>query len=130
MTNRITSISPDVSIREAAHQMHTLNIGTLPVMDGDRLAGIVTDRDICCRVVSEGLDPAITRVRDIMSADVTCCFGDQPIEEAAHLMEDKHIRRLAVLNRDNTMAGLLSVDDLARGSHDLAGEVLDVVVTH
>jgi CBS domain-containing protein len=89
--------------------------------------GMVTDRDICCRIVGVGKDPANTPVQAIMTGAVTCCFEDQDCKEAARLMKDKGVRRLTVVDRKQAMVGLLSVDDLARCSHDLAGEVLDAV---
>lgn len=127
MSTKIEAISPDTPLWGAAQKMRDLNIGSLAVADKDKLLGIITDRDICCRAVAERLDVEETRVRDVMTKEVTYCFSDQDISEAAHLMEDKHIRRLAVFDRDKRMVGFLSVDDLAHSSHQLAGEVLDVV---
>ena len=127
MTPRMESVGPGASLQETARKMRDINIGSLPVWENGKLLGMVTDRDICCRAVAEGRDAARTAVREIMSRDVTCCFGDDDITDAAQLMEGKHIRRLAVLNRDRTMAGFLSVDDLAHHSHKLGGYVLDAV---
>lgn len=129
MTAGMESAGPTLTLREAARKMRDLCIGSLPVWENGKLAGIITDRDICCRAVADGLDPETAQVRDIMSRDVAYCFGDDDVANAAHLMEDKHIRRLAVLNRDWTMAGFLSVDDLARYSHHLAGEVIEAAVS-
>jgi CBS domain-containing protein len=125
MTPKIETIGPNASIQEAARKMRDLNIGCLAVTENNTLAGIVTDRDICCRAVGDGKDPVQTPVHDIMSRDVMCCYDDQDVTEAAQLMEDKHLRRLAVLNREKDLVGFVSVDDLALYSHDLAGEVLE-----
>lgn len=125
MTPRMEFVGPGLSLQEAARKMRDVNIGSLPVWENGQLLGMVTDRDICCRGVADARDAAQTTVREIMSRDVTCCFGDDEIADAARLMEGKHIRRLAVLNQDRTMAGFLSVDDLAHHSHRLAGYVLD-----
>ena len=125
MTTKIESVGPELTLQEVARKMRDLNIGSLPVMKMGKLVGIITDRDICCRAVGSGLDSKTTKVQDIMSRDISCCYDDQDLDEAAQLMEAKHIRRLAVLKRDNSIAGFLSVDDLARGSHNLAGEVLE-----
>lgn len=125
MSPKVESISPDSTVKEAARKMHDLHIGSLPVVDNGQLVGIVTDRDICCRVVATGRDAVMTNVDEIMIKDVTTCFDDQDITDAAHLMADHHIRRLAVLSRDNSMVGFLSVEDLARSSHDLASNVLE-----
>lgn len=125
MTSKIEWISPDTTLQDAARKMRDLDIGSLTVMENGELLGMVTDRDICCRAVANGRDTARMKVREIMSRDVATCFSDQDIADAAHLMEGKHIRRLAVLNRDRKTVGFLSVDDLACYSHDLAGEVLE-----
>jgi CBS domain-containing protein len=125
MTPGADSVAPGMSLQEAAHKMRDVNIGSLPVWEDGQLLGMITDRDICCRAVADGRDITKTRVREIMTRDVTCCFSDDDIADAAQVMERKHLRRLAVLNRDRTMAGFLSVDDLAHHSHQLAGYVLD-----
>jgi CBS domain-containing protein len=106
--------------------MRDLNIGALPIWEGGQLIGMVTDRDICCRAVADGLDPTTTRVREVMSREVAFCFSDDQLPDAIQQMEHKHIRRLAVINRDKTLAGMLSVDDLARYSRHVAGEVIDL----
>lgn len=130
MTPGVESISPDVSAREAARKMSEQQVGCLPVIEDSQLVGIITDRDICCRVTATGKDPVLTKVREIMITDVTTCFDDQDIQDAARLMKEYHIRRLAILKRDNSMAGMLSVGDLAKASNDLAGTVLDSVSHH
>jgi CBS domain-containing protein len=127
MTRKLDSILPTASLREAAQKMRDLKLGLLPVSEGGKLIGMVTDRDICCRGVATGFDPAGTAVSEIMSRDVWFCFSDDKITDAVRQMQEHHIRRLAVLNRDKTMAGLLSVDDLAHYSLELAGEVLNYV---
>jgi CBS domain-containing protein len=125
MTPKVESIGPDLSLQDCARKMRELDIGALPVWRDGQLLGMITDRDICCTAVADGLDPATTTAGDIMSKNVACCFDDQECSEAAQLMEEKHVRRLAVVNHDQAMVGFLSVDDLARCSHELAGEVLE-----
>jgi CBS domain-containing protein len=127
MTPKVELVGPELTIQEAAKIMRDGNIGSLPVGEDDRLIGMVTDRDITCRAVADGSDPAKTKIRDIVSKKITYCFDDQDVADAAHLMEEKHIRRLAVLNRKKRLVGFLSVDDITRCSHDLAGEVLEAV---
>lgn len=124
MNSKILSISPDATTKEAARMMHDTHVGSLTVMEGDQLVGIITDRDICCKVTATGRDAGWTKVNEIMATEVTTCYDDQDITEAADLMTENHIRRLAVLKRDNSITGFLSVDDLARSSHDLASTVL------
>ena len=124
MTTKVEFTTPMNTTKEAARKMHDLHIGALPVMDNERLVGIITDRDICCKVTATGRDAGWTKVDEVMVREVTTCFDDQEVDEAASLMQENHIRRLAVLNRDNGLVGFLSVDDLARSSHDLASTVL------
>lgn len=125
MSPTVETIAPDASAKEAARKMRDLHIGSLLVIDNDQLAGIITDRDICCRVTATGRDAVITKVKEVMIKDVATCYEDQDVIEATQLMIDRHIRRLPVLRRDNSIAGFLSVDDLAFISHDLASTVLE-----
>lgn len=94
-------------------------------LQNGQVVGFVTDRDVCCRTVVSGQDPGTMTAREIMTGDVASCFEDQDCAEAARLMQEKHVRRLTVMNRNRTMVGIFSVDDLARYSHDLAGVVLE-----
>jgi CBS domain-containing protein len=125
MTTQVEYTTPTTSTKEAAHMMHELHIGVLPVMQDDQLVGIITDRDICCKVVATGRSAGFTKVEEVMSKDVTTCFDDQNIGDATKLMIQNHVRRLAVIDHKNAMVGLLSVDDLARNSHDMASSVLE-----
>src|SRR5207244_6054723 len=89
--------------------------------------GMITDRDIAVRSVSEGHDPRADHVSDVMTSQVHYCFEDQDVTEAAEIMRDKQIRRLPVLNRDKRLAGIVSLGDLAveAGNEQLAGEALE-----
>ena len=127
MRPKMESIEPAASLRDAAQKMRDLNLGSLSVSDDGKLIGMITDRDICCRGVADGFDPARTEVREIMSRELSFCFSDDSVTDAVRQMENRHIRRLAVLNHDKTVAGFLSVDDVAHYSRQLAGEVLDSV---
>ena len=101
-----------------------------PVYDGDRMVGMLTDSDINLRATAEGLDPTKTPVHEVMTPDVVYCFEDQPVEEAARIMEEKQIRRLIILNRDKRLVGIVSLGDLAvRDTEDphLEEEVLERV---
>lgn len=125
MSTQIEAVAPDTTAQECARRMRKADVGALPVWENGRLIGIVTDRDICCRVVGAGRDPATATAREIMTRDVASCLDDEDCVDAARLMQSKRLRRLAVMNRNNAMVGLLSVDDIARYSHDLAGEILE-----
>ena len=128
MSKDVTWVGPDISLQDAAGKMRDLDIGCLPVGKDDRLIGMITDRDIACRAVAAGKDPAKTPIGEAMSKGVTYCFDDQEIGEAAHLMEKKQIHRLPVLNRQKRMVGMLSFGDIGlHASHELTGEVVEAV---
>jgi len=124
MTREVEVVAPDAPIAEAARKMQELNVGSLPVCDGQRLVGMVTDRDITVRATSGGRDPNATRVRDVMTGDVTYCYEDQDVSEAARLMEEQQIRRLVVLDRNKRLAGIVSLGDLAVDAQGLEDEEL------
>jgi CBS domain-containing protein len=129
MTRGAECISPDATIQEAAQKMRDLDVGPLPVCDNDRLAGMLTDRDIAVRAVAEGRDPKTTHVRDAMTPGINYCFADDDVAEAARLMKEKQVRRLAVLNHDKRLVGIVSLGDLAveTGDAHLAGDTLEKV---
>jgi CBS domain-containing protein len=129
MTRDVEVIRPDASLQEAAERMRALDVGPLPVCDGERLVGMITDRDLTVRATAEGKDPATTQVRDVMTADVHYCFEDQDVNEAARMMQERQVRRLLVLNRDKRLAGIVSLGDLAveTDDEDLSGETLEAV---
>src|SRR5438034_580010 len=98
MTRGVQCTRPSASIQEAARNMRELDVGLLPVCgDNDRLAGMISDRDIAIRAVAAGQDPKNTQVQDVMTPDVTYVFEDQDVIEAAQRMEENQIRRLVVL---------------------------------
>ncbi len=130
MTPKAEWVDPETTLLEAAKRMHDKDTGSLLVGKHDKIIGMVTDRDIACRGIARNLDPANTPVREVMSKRIFWCFDDQEIEKAAHLMENRKVRRLAVMNREKRMVGFLSVDDLAHRAHALSGEVLDQVTAH
>lgn len=129
MTRDVEVIPPIASIRDAAAKMKELDVGAIPVCDGQRLTGFVTDRDIAVRAVAEGRDSAKTKVSDIMTTDISYCFEDQEVEEAATLMEINQIRRLPILDHDKQLVGMVSLGDLSvrTGDQGLAGETLQEI---
>jgi CBS domain-containing protein len=130
MSSNVEWASPELSLQAAAKKMRDIGIGSLPVREkaDGKLIGMITDRDMACRAVAEGCDPAKTKVGDIMSMGTTHCFEDQDVSEAATIMEANRLQRLPVLNQDKDVVGLLSIADLATHvSHELSGEVLEAV---
>jgi CBS domain-containing protein len=129
MTTSVETIGPDSPLQEAAERMKALDVGPLPVCDGHRLVGMITDRDITVRAVAQGFGGAMGSVRDVMTPDVVSCFEDQDVREAARLMQEHRVRRLVVLNRDKRLVGIVSLGDLAvaTGDDTLAGETVEKV---
>ncbi len=125
MTKDVKSLLPTTRLRTAAQKMSAFGIGTMPVVEDGKLLGIITDRDISVYAIAMGHDPQSTEIQKVMTKQVYTCREDQDIIEAAKIMEEMHVRRLAVVNDANDITGLLSVDDLACSSHELAGAVLE-----
>ncbi len=127
MTTDFEMIDSTCSLTEAAEKMKSLNVGFLPVREGTRLIGLLTDRDIVIRGLAEGRDPGSTQVKDILSSEVVYCYDDDSVEDAARLMEDNQIRRLIIVNHDQTPVGIVSIGDIAvkSGQEELAGEILE-----
>lgn len=114
-------------ILDAAEKMRAHDVGTLPVFEGDNQVGIVTDRDLVIRALSDGALSADQNgtIGRIMSHGVITCFADQDVAEAAALMGERQVRRLLVLDRSGAPVGILSVGDIAEhASEELAGQVL------
>ncbi len=123
MTGDVKIADPSRTIQDAAKLMEKNDCGSLPVGEGDRLVGMITDRDIVIRAVAAGL-PASTPIRDIMSRELKYCFEDDEIEDVAENMSDIQMRRLPVLNSKKRIVGIVSLGDLARSDDECAGEAL------
>ena len=129
MTPDVEVVSPGDTLEQAARKMEVLDVGPLPVCEGNRVVGMITDRDITVRATAAGCDPKTTLVSDAMSQDIISCHEDQDVQEAAKVMQEKQIRRLLVLNRANELVGIVSLGDLATeaGDQGQPGEVLKKV---
>ena len=112
MTRRVDAVPPESTIREAARKMKDLNVGSLPVREGSRVIGIVTDRDIATRAVAEGRDPEGTHVSDVMTRPAFCCHEADDVKAAAKVMADHQVRRIPVLNEKEEMVGILALSDM------------------
>ena len=113
MTREVETIAPDASLQEAAAAMEALGVGSLPVCAGRRLVGAITDRDIVIRGVAAGLSPIDGLVSDCMTADIAYAFCDEETDEVLERMKTLQVRRLAVLDRDKLLAGIVSLGDIA-----------------
>jgi CBS domain-containing protein len=113
MTREVKTVRPDQTLEDAARIMGEIDAGAVPVGDDDRLLGMLTDRDIAVRAIAQGKGPD-TLVRDAMSPKVKYCFVDEDAEGVLENMGDIQVRRLAVLDRDKRLVGIVSLSDLAR----------------
>ena len=114
MTRDVQTISSQETIQRAAQLMDELNVGAIPVLDGDKLVGMITDRDITVRSVAVGQDPRSTKVTDVMSTDVRTCTADQSVEEVLGQMGDVQIRRVPVVDKQSgKVIGIVSLGDVA-----------------
>ena len=121
MTRDVQLLAPDDTLIEAARRMRDDDIGSLPVAEGDRLVGYVTDRDLVVRGLAEGFS-ANTHIRDVMTDQVLYCFDDEEVEEVAVNMADNQVRRLPVLSREKRLVGIVALGDLATKGEDASAE--------
>ena len=128
LTRDVETISPEATAREAAERMRSMDVGSLPVCDGRRLLGMVTDRDLAIRVLAEGRDPNATCVQDAMTPDVCYAFEDDDVQRAAQIMKERQIRRLPVLDRERHLVGIVALGDIATTGKDrLSGDALEQI---
>ena len=114
MTRDVQSISPQETVQRAAQMMDELNVGAIPVLDGQKLVGMITDRDITVRSTAAGQAPGQTRVGDVMSTDVRTCGPNQTVDEVLGQMGDVQIRRVPVVDeQSNQVIGIVSLGDMA-----------------
>ena len=127
MTRDVQTIQPDQTAREAASFMLNADAGSIPVTEGDRLIGMITDRDIAVRGVARGNGPD-TPVRELMTNDLVVARIDDDVESAAAKMSDAQVRRLPVIDQDERLCGIVSLGDLSREADlDCASEALEGV---
>lgn len=118
MTRGVRAMRPSDSVVLAAQAMDELNVGVVPVCDGERLVGMVTDRDITIRAVAQGKADEGVTLSSVMSSEVSWCYDDQPIEEVMQQMSRRQIRRLPVVDREKHLVGMLSLGDIAAKTGD------------
>lgn len=115
MTRNVQFVTPQENLLRAAQMMDELNVGALPVCDGDHLVGMLTDRDITVRGTAAGRAPNEAKVEDVMSGDVRWCFEDQSLDEVMQQMADSQIRRVPVVSHDeqHKLIGIVALGDIA-----------------
>lgn len=127
MTNDVRTVTPDQSVREAASFMLRADAGSIPVCEGDKVIGMITDRDIAVRGIAEGRGPD-TLVRDLMTDHIICAHADDNVDEIAQRMSKEQVRRLPVLDTEQRLVGIVSLGDLARETRgESAHEALEGV---
>jgi len=128
MTKNPRTTKPDASVVEAAKVMSDEDVGLVPVVDGERLVGTVTDRDIAIRVVAEGRDLQSTTVAEIASTDLLTVDPEQELDEAVRLMASQQVRRLPVVEEDGRLVGIVSQADIAlHGDDSQTGQVVEQI---
>jgi len=127
MTSSPATVEPATPAQEAARLMKSKDVGSLPVVEGDRLVGMITDRDLAIRLVGEGKS-VDTPVGELASKDVVTIDPQQGVEEAARLMAEHQLRRLPVCEEDGKLVGILAQADVAQIGHDaLTGELVQTI---
>jgi CBS domain-containing protein len=121
MTRNVKTVSPETTAQEAAGFMLSEDAGSMPVSEGDRLIGMITDRDIAVRGVAKGRGPD-TPVRELMTDEIICAHEDDDVDDVASKMSDAQVRRLPVIDSNEKLCGIVSLGDLARGSDEDAAE--------
>jgi CBS domain-containing protein len=130
MTKDPACCTRDTSLHEVAKLMKECDCGMLPVIESEqsmRTIGVITDRDIVCRIIAEGKNPLEFNAEDAMTRNCITIGLDGELDEAAQLMEDNQIRRLIVVDEDQTVVGVVSQADIARTDRQIAGEVVERV---
>ena len=129
MTRSVATVQREETIQAAARRMREMDVGSLPVLDGQAVVGMVTDRDITIRGVAEGMVAQESRVADVMTADVRCVRADDSIEAAMDEMGDAQVRRLPVLDANNEVVGVVALADLATRQSAHTDETLREIST-
>ncbi|HZT16441.1 MAG TPA: CBS domain-containing protein [Gaiellaceae bacterium] len=128
MTERPRTVSKGASVVEAARVMREEDAGVVPIVDGEKLVGVVTDRDIAVRLVAEGRDPESTTVDDLASRDLVTIDPQQSLDEALRLMAQHQVRRLPVCEEDGRLVGIVAQADVARHADaSRTGEVVEQI---
>ena len=127
MTASPATVEPTTSVVDVARLMRDQDAGSIPIVDGDRLVGTITDRDIAIRVVAEGRDAQKTSVDEVASRDLVTIDPQQDLDEALRLMAQHQVRRLPVVEEDGRLVGILAQADVARAEPERAGEAVEEI---
>ena len=126
MTDRPRCVTPETPVADAARLMESEDVGSLPILDGEQLAGMVTDRDIVIRAVAKGKDPKGMPVREVASRDLVTVHANDDLSDALQLMASHQVRRLPVVDDDNALVGIVAQADVAFEAKEKAvGEMVE-----
>ncbi len=124
-------VSPDTSLVEVARRMKKFDVGSLPVGENDKLVGMITDRDIVCRVVADGADMTRLTAADAMTKGISYAKDSDDLEKALKKMSEEKIRRLPVIDKNKRMVGMLALGDISHAATTkAAGETIAAVSAH
>jgi len=128
MTDRPRCVTLDTPISEAASLMESENVGSLPVLEGEELAGMITDRDIVVRAVAKGKDPRGMPVREVVSRELVTVYAEEDLSDALTKMASEQVRRLPVVDEDNRLVGILAQADVAlEAKEKTVGEMVEEI---
>ena len=128
MTNNPRCVTTETPVSEAAQLMKSEDIGALPVLEGEQLTGMITDRDIVIQVIAEGKDPRGMPVREVASRELVKVNVDQDLSSALQLMASEQVRRIPVVDDDGRLVGILAQADVAREAKEKAvGEMVQEI---
>jgi len=123
-------VEPDTALSTVARKMKREDIGAIPVGENDRLIGMVTDRDICCRAVANGRDLKQLTARDVMTGPIVYCRSDQGLSQAIGIMRKAKVRRLPVINERHRLVGMLSLGDISAKAASASAQALKSLASH
>jgi CBS domain-containing protein len=129
MTKDFEMVNSSETLIDAAGKMKSLNVGVLPVREGNKIVGLLTDRDIVIRALAENRDARTTTVKDVMTSEIARCTTEDSVDDASRIMRENKVRRLLVVDNDGTPVGIVSLGDIAAKteSEQLAGQTLEHV---
>jgi CBS domain-containing protein len=128
MTSDPRSVTADSTVAEAARLMRDEDAGIVPITEGERLVGVITDRDIAIKVAAEGKDAQSTKVSEIAASNLVTIDPQQDLDEALRLMAQHQVRRLPVVEEDGRLVGILAQADVARHADPVrTGEVVEEI---